>query len=525
MIRQTVLGRLLLSGVLACWLGTVGCKPAAPARTEIKTEQPSADDHGHGQEQQQPAATAEGSTESHDAEVAELQPVDEGSSEQTTPDVVEPSEPVAVAETPAEEEAPGNEETPVEEEPAPAADNSQPVDDSQPAGAVQQTPAVELVVLGETDLTSGIPGEGPLTMEQIQAWLADQKNMAVLEVSLPLGLSAGTRQIKGLDQNPLTRAKIELGRQLYFDTRLSADNTVSCASCHHPDEGYAKHTQFGVGINEQEGNRNSPTSYNRILSDKQFWDGRAESLEAQAIGPIANPIEMGNTHEKAVETLAGIEGYRLQFETIFPDGVTIENVGQAIAAFERVIVTGPAPFDYYEVVRAFESQLDEEDLAEMKEDNPEKYAEYQQALEGSQEMSESARRGHELFFSDKANCTACHVGANLTDEKYHNLGVGMDVAEPDLGRFAETNEEKDRGAFKTPTIRNVALTAPYMHDGSQKTLKEVVDWYVQGGHPNPHLSDKIKKLDLTDQDKEDLVALMEACTGPFPQVEQARLPE
>src|SRR5690606_32279581 len=140
-------------------------------------------------------------------------------------------------------------------------------------------------------------------------------------------------------------------------------------------------------------------------------------------------------------------------------------------------------------------------------------------------LDESAKRGGELFFSEKAGCTQCHVGANYTDEKYHNLGVGMEAEEPDVGRFSETKDEKDTGAFKTPTIRNVAQTAPYMHDGSQKTLEEVVEWYDKGGHPNPHLSDKIKKLNLTDQEKQDLVAFMKALTGPLPKVEKLRLPD
>ena len=134
---------------------------------------------------------------------------------------------------------------------------------------------------------------GPLKQAELEKWLANPQNHAVLQIDLPLGMSLGKSQMKGLEANPMTRAKIELGRQLYFDTRLSADNTVSCASCHHPQNGYSRHTQFGVGIDGQEGGRNSPVSYNRILSDKQFWDGRAESLEAQAVGPIANPIEMG----------------------------------------------------------------------------------------------------------------------------------------------------------------------------------------------------------------------------------------
>jgi cytochrome c peroxidase len=138
-------------------------------------------------------------------------------------------------------------------------------------------------------------------------------------------------------------------------------------------------------------------------------------------------------------------------------------------------------------------------------------------------MSESAQRGRELFFG-KANCSACHVGANLADEKYHNIGIGMDKPEPDLGRFVVTKDPADTGAFKTPTVRNVALTAPYMHDGSVATLEEVVEWYDKGGHANPHLSDKIKPLNLTKQEQADLVEFMKACTGPTTPVETGRLP-
>ncbi len=403
---------------------------------------------------------------------------------------------------------------------------------TEPTAAAEATsPAAgeETVLLGSGDLLFGIPGEGDLTVEQIEAWLRDARNHVVLKPELPQGLAAGAAQIRGLDANPLTQAKIELGRQLYFDTRLSADNTISCASCHDPDNGYAKHTQFGVGIDGQTGNRNSPVAYNRILSGAQFWDGRAASLEAQAVGPIANPIEMGNTHEACVETLQGIEGYRKQFEVIFDDGVTIDNVGRAIASFERVIVTGPAPWDYYQELTSFEKAYadDIEDLDELKQEDEELYNEYMQLKQASEAhpISEIAIRGGELFFSDKSGCTACHAGANFTDELYHNLGVGMAVEQPDMGRFSETNDEKDRGAFKTPTVRNVALTAPYMHDGSQKTLEEVVEWYAKGGHPNDQLSEKVKKLELSDQDKQDLVAFMqEALTGQLPKVEQGRLP-
>lgn len=383
------------------------------------------------------------------------------------------------------------------------------------------------VNLGEANLMGGIPGSGPLSVEDVRAWLDDPANHVELDVELPLGLSLGQSQIKGLEENPLTKAKIELGRQLYFDTRLSANNTISCATCHHPQEGFSRHTATGVGINNQMGGRNSPVSYNRILSDKQFWDGRAGSLEDQAIGPIQNPIEMGNTHEACVETLKAIPGYALQFEKIFPgQGVTIDGVGKAIAAFERAIVTKPSAYDYHEAYKRF-AQLEEEDIADLKEDVPAVYAQYEAAKNGVAEMpmSESAVRGMDLFFSKRVGCSNCHVGANLADEQYHNLGVGMDAQEPDLGRYMETKIEKDKGAFKTPTIRNVALSAPYMHDGSQATLEEVVEHYNKGGIKNPWLSDKMTPLNLTAQEKLDLVEFMRACTGEFPYIASGRLPE
>lgn len=386
----------------------------------------------------------------------------------------------------------------------------------------------EKVKLPSDSLVSGIPGKGDLTEKEIDAFLAKPENHEVLEVVLPTGLDLGVSQIAGLKENPLTRAKIELGRQLFFDSRLCADNTVSCASCHHPDNAYGRETQYGVGINGQTGNRNSPVSYNRILSSVQFWDGRANSLEEQAKGPIANPIEMGNTHVQCVDTVKSIPGYAKQFDAVFGKdggGVTIDNIARAIASFERVLVTGASPYDYAEIVNKF-AKLDKADLEDLKTDQPEVYAQYIVAKAQAEKspMSASAVRGRELFFSERVNCAACHVGANLTDEKYHNLGVGMDAKDPDIGRMAVTKKDEDYGAFKTPTIRNVEFSAPYMHDGSQKTLMEVVEHYNKGGTPNKNLSNKVKKLNLTEQEKKDLVEFMKACSGPFPKVEHARLP-
>lgn len=510
----------LFSGSTFFWTGSValtllvtGCaseSPAppagetaavAPVEAEAQPGQPAMADN-------EPAAAAESATTTT-SEAAKPTPAATAATAST------PAASAVTAETPKVEPA-KQEDQAAKKEDKPASEK--PAEEKKP---VAKTKGGK-VLLGSPELTAGIPGKGPLTLKQIEAWLADESNHQPLDFELPLGLSAGAGQVKGVDENPLTLAKIELGRQLYFDPRLSADTGISCASCHHPDEGYTRHTRFGVGINKLEGNRNSPVSYNRILSDLQFWDGRAASLEEQALGPIANPIEMGSSHDACVECLKGIPGYKLQFEKIFGE-LTAEAVGQALATFERVIVTGPSPFDYNEQLRPYANV----DLESLKEDDPEAYAEYEKykALTEKHPMSESAKRGRELFFGQKGGCTACHVGPNLTDEKYHNLGVGMGAESPDLGRFVVTEDEKDRGAFKTPTIRNVALTAPYMHDGSQKTLKEVVEWYDKGGHPNPHLSDKIKKLDLTEQEQKDLVEFMKACTGEFPKVETARLPE
>ncbi len=387
----------------------------------------------------------------------------------------------------------------------------------------------KVVRVAEATLATGIPGKGPLAEAEIRKWLSDQAVHETIAVELPLGLAMGKDAIQIPADNPLTRAKIELGRQLYFDRRLSKNGEVSCGDCHHPEFGFAKNTTFGVGVAGQTGNRNSPVAYNRILSGAQFWDGRAASLEEQAKGPIANPIEMASSHEAVVKMLNEKGGYRIQFESIFGRKPNIDDVAKAIASFERILVTGMSPYDANEPLRriqeAFADELD--DLETFRKEQPAQYAKYVEAKELASKMplSESAKRGRELFFTARANCAACHVGANFTDEKYHNLGVGMAAEKPDIGREAVTKNPSDRGAFKTPTVRNVALTAPYMHDGSQKTLEEVVDWYAKGGHPNPTLSDKVRKIDLSAQEKKDLVEFMKSLTGKFPAVEMGRLPE
>jgi cytochrome c peroxidase len=234
---------------------------------------------------------------------------------------------------------------------------------------------------------------------------------------------------------------------------------------------------------------------------------------------------MSNTHEACVACIAGIPGYEMQFKKVFEENgklgdVNIDNVAKAIASFERALVTGPSPFDYYDQFQ----KLKDIDPADLEGDDKAKYDMLKAGVE-AHPMSESAQRGMKIFFTEKGSCATCHVGPNLTDEKYHNLGVGMDKEKPDVGRYEVTKDDKDWGAFKTPTIRNVAESGPYMHDGSQKTLEEVVEWYAKGGHPNKNLSDKIKKLNLSEQDKKDLVEFLKACSGPMPKVNEARKPK
>jgi cytochrome c peroxidase len=293
--------------------------------------------------------------------------------------------------------------------------------------------------------------------------------------------------------NPQTDAKIRLGQQLYFDPRLSADNTISCATCHNPATGWANHHPTDTGIGGQVGTRNSGTILDAAYMRYQFWDGRAGSLEEQALGPIHNPIEMGETLGNVVRKLNAIPGYRSQFQQVFGTDVTTDGIAKAIASFERTVISGPSPYDCY--------------------------------LMGDEEaLNEAARRGMDLF-NGKAHCVACHSGPMFSDQSFHNLGVGMDKPNPDLGRYNVTHNPKDCGRFKTPTLRNVALTCPYLHDGSEATLADVVELYDRGGIPNPNLDPLMLPLNLTEREKADLVCFMESLTGTMPNITAPALPE
>jgi len=326
------------------------------------------------------------------------------------------------------------------------------------------------------------------------AKLAESK---VAPAELPLGLDPYGSKTPA--DNPVTAAKVELGKHLYFDPRLSKDGTISCASCHDPEKGWGDGRKNSQGISNQFGNKNSPTVINRLFSADQFWDGRAKSLEEQALGPIANPIEMGNTVEGMVANVGLVAGYKPLFKAAFGDEtITQDRVAKAIASFERTIVSGNSPFDRYEAG-------------------------------DKKALSESAIRGLAIFKDNqKGRCSICHAGFNFTDEKYHNIGVGTD--RPDwekehIGHYAVSKVEKDKGAQKTPTLRQLTATGPYMHDGSETTLEAVVEYYAKGGNPNPHLDSEMKKLNLTDQDKKDLVEVLKALSGDVTKVTKpAKLP-
>jgi cytochrome c peroxidase len=407
----------------------------------------------------------------------------------------------------------------------------EPTDTATPAAATTATPSVELSAVFAVPAADS--PDDKLTIEEIRKLLDDPKNHQPFIPEPPLGLGLNPIAPRIPVDNPMTRAKVELGRMLYFDKRLSRDSTVSCATCHDPATGWAQDTPVASGIDGQKGGRNSPTVMNRLFGTTQFWDGRAATLEDQALGPIQNPIEMGFTLPELVERLKGVEGYALFFAKIFADDkssgeVSDKNIAKAIASFERLVLVGASPFDYFTQAEPF-LKLSKQELEEIYSDPDQKdvaarakkvLAEFE-----AHPLSEAAERGRKLFFGQKAGCSACHVGVNLTDELFYNIGVGMDLEKPDPGRVSESKAEKDTGAFKTPTVRNIAMNAPYMHDGSQKTLMEVVEHYDKGGTPNPYLHPRIKKIELTQQEKEDLVAFMrDGLTGPAPSIRAPKLP-
>jgi cytochrome c peroxidase len=306
--------------------------------------------------------------------------------------------------------------------------------------------------------------------------LAGVSQGAGYTVKLPLGLQEQAAYIP--DGNPLTPEKIALGKQFFWDKRWSRSGTVACVSCHDPNHGWADPRRSSVTWEGKPTDRHSPTLVNRLFSDRQQWTGARASLEDQAMkARDQNP-------ELVVKHLGAVPAYQEQFRKVFGTDLNAEGVAKAIAAYVRTILTGNSPYDRFRAGNVHA-------------------------------LSPAAQRGLGLFEgrSHGQGCVACHAGFNFTDEGYHNIGVGMDRENPDWGRYVVTNKEADKGAFKTPTLRNVAKRPPYMHDGSMKTLEEVVAFYNRGGHRNRWLSAAIRPLNLTASEQADLVAFLEALTG------------
>lgn len=303
----------------------------------------------------------------------------------------------------------------------------------------------------------------------------------------PLEIPLGLPPIPWPEDNPYSRDKAELGRLLYFDQRLSSDQTVSCASCHNIRCGFSDCRSLPIGINHEVGSRHSPTVINAAYSTHLFWDGRAKSLEEQCKGPLANPKEMTDAkdvheaHRQCAEQVKRISGYKPLFKKAFgSDEIDIDQIAKAIATFERTILSGNSPYDRYQ----------DGDTAA---------------------LTEEQVKGMQVF--EKAECARCHAGYNFSDGRFLNIGVGMDAPHPDLGRYAITHLDNDRGAFKVPTLREVEHTGPYMHDGSLKTLEAVIDYYDKGGNKNKNLHPLMRPLHLSDQDKKALLSFLKALSG------------
>ncbi len=334
------------------------------------------------------------------------------------------------------------------------------------------------------------------------------------EIKVPKGIPADLYEQLIPKDNPMTAEKVALGEKLFFDKRLSVDKTLSCATCHDPASAFAESNMVGIGIEMKKGARNSPTILNAMFNELQFWDGRAPSLEEQSKLPIINPIEMGmKDHTVVVQRVREAKEYAPMFAKAFPnEGINIDTIAKAIASFERTQLSGDSPFDRF--------------------------------ITGDQNaISESAKRGWDLF-NHKARCISCHAfNPSLpffSDFKFHNIGVAakdvnfsqlarrarqvgddpkaidelaLQQGFSELGRYLVTKQLRDVGAFKTSMLRDIELTAPYMHNGSEKTLLDVVNFYDKGGELNPNLDGGMRPLKLTDAEKADLVEFMKALTS------------
>ena len=339
---------------------------------------------------------------------------------------------------------------------------------------------------------------------------------ADFRVRIPQGIPESMWRKRIPANNPMTAEKVVLGEMLFFDKRLSASGSVSCAVCHDPANAFTDHQTVSTGTSGNTGTRNAPTILNAMFNEQLFWDGRAGSLEEQAKQPLTNPLEMGmGSYEVVVERVSAIPEYQKEFRRVFgSEGITIETIVKAIAAYERTQLSGDSPFDRF--------------------------------IAGDENaITEAQKRGWKLF-SGKAKCIDCHSYSTdspfFTDFKFHNSGLGLTNSNfevlagrakeiridkknnspallahnpefSELGRFLVTKQPADIATFKTPTLRDVELTTPYMHSGTFKTLLEVVRFYNQGGEKNPYLDQKIRPLGLTDDEISDLVEFLRGLTS------------
>lgn len=279
--------------------------------------------------------------------------------------------------------------------------------------------------------------------------------------------------------NPQSEAKIELGRLLFFDRRLSAGGTMSCSSCHDASRGYGDENTRSIGLDGQPLKRNTPTIWNTAYYRLQFWDGRARTLEEQVLSPFLSPVEMnGGNERELLKRIGGDADYQRLFREVFGGPPSLARMSKAVAAFERSLVTPETALDRY--------------------------------LRGNKDALLLREKRGLAVFVGAGGCTQCHLGALLSDGKFHNLGID----DGDLGRYQVTKNPADCGAFRTPGLRNVALTAPYGHNGELTTLEEVIEFYDRGGGPGHNKSELLHPLELTAEEKADLVVFLRALNGP-----------
>jgi cytochrome c peroxidase len=289
-------------------------------------------------------------------------------------------------------------------------------------------------------------------------------------------------QVPAPPDNAPTAERVALGQMLFFDPRLSGSNAMSCATCHNPARGWADGLPTAVGHGHKVLGRATPTILNTAYQPLQMWDGRKPTLEAQALGPIEAAGEMNLPLDEALKRLREVPGYVEAFDKAYPGaGITLDTLGKALASYERTVVSSPSAFDRWR-------------------------------LGDEQAIGPQAKRGFELF-QGKAKCSLCHSGFNFSDNGFHNIGVRAGPEGDDDGRFAHRKIKVLKGAFKTPTLRDIALTAPYMHNGAYRTLGEVVDHYDRGGDDKRNLSPNMAPLNLSADEKLALVAFMKSLTG------------